>query len=130
MAQLLIFYQKFRNLYAVCGCTLANLVAAAPQAQTVVIREIRANTSNIHKILIGGQQGHGVFKPVKLIYKFNSGRACNYFASLIYCNLVLETKRDGNRVASHNRDSSAGTAYFEIRQMHYPSALILHFHFL
>ena len=62
------FLQELGDLNGVSCCAFSDLIAAAPDLQTIFIGEILADAANEHEILIGGIEGHGINLIAKIIY--------------------------------------------------------------
>ena len=68
--------QQLGDLDGVGGGTLADLVAAAPQAQAVGIGQVGTDAADVDDILAGGVQGHGVLLGIQVIHQLDAGGPC------------------------------------------------------
>ena len=50
--QFVLFDKQLCDLYCVCSCALADLIAAAPEVDTVLIYEVAADPAYVYSILI------------------------------------------------------------------------------
>ena len=125
-----LLHQQLRDLDAVGGGALADLVAAAPQAQAVGVGQVGTDTAHEHDVLSGGIQGHGVLLILQVIHQLHAGGLGQHLPGFLHGNAAVEAQLDGNGVASHDRHTDAGAGNVQLRQVHDLPALVLHLHFL
>ena len=89
-AVLALLNQEFCNLDAVQRSTLTDLVAAAPQAQTVGIGQIRTDTANKDQILAGGFQRHGILLVIQVVYQLDTGSVLQNLTGFFHGNGTVE----------------------------------------
>ena len=126
----LFLHQQLRDLDGVGSGALADLIAAAPQAQAVVVRQVRTDTADEHNILIGGVQRHGVLQRVEIVNELHAGSGCDDLARTLDGDFFFGFQADGNAVAAHDRHAHAGAADLQLGEMHDASALVLKLHLL
>jgi len=86
----LLLDQQFCNLDAVQGSALADLVAAAPQAQAVGVGQVGTDTANEDQILAGGLQRHGILLVSQVIHQLNAGSVLQNLAGFLYGNRAVK----------------------------------------
>ena len=88
----MLLYQQLRDLDGIGGSALADLVAAAPQTDAVLIGQIGTDTAHEDDVLIGGLQRHGIALIGQIIHQLDAGSLGNRLTNL--CN------RDNENAAS------------------------------
>ena len=76
-------HQILHDLHSVGGGAFSDLVAAAPEAQAVLGREIPAEPADVYKVLIGSVQGSGD----RLLHEDHPGGRRNGVFSLFHRNM-------------------------------------------
>ena len=125
-----LLYQQFRDLDAVGGSALADLIAAAPQAQAVFIGNVGTDTAHIDDVLSGGFQRHGVLLVLQIIHQLDTGGGGEDLPCFRYRNGAVKVEFHGNGVAAHDRNADTGAGNIHFRQVHDLSALKVQLHFL
>ena len=125
----LFLHQQLRDLDGVGSGALADLIAAAPQAQAVVVRQVGTDTADEHNILIGGVQRHGVLLVFQVVHQLAAGSLGDDLPCLLHGDRHIKVAADGNGVAAHHRDTDTGAADLQLRQVHDLAAFVLHLHF-
>lgn len=65
--------QQLGDLHGVGGGALADLIAAAPDVQTVVTGQILPDAAHEHGVLIAGVQRHGVPAAGQIVHQTAAG---------------------------------------------------------
>ena len=82
--------QQFRDLDAVGGSALADLVAAAPEAEAIFVGQVGTDTSHIDDVLAGGIQRHGVLLVGQVIHQLHAGGILQHLPGLLHGDGTVE----------------------------------------
>ena len=109
--------QQLSNLNGVGGCALANLVAAAPQGNTLFKSKVRANTANKYDILVAGAKRHRILLVCGIVYQAAACFFGNSGLNLLGGQLILGEYGNRDGVRTNNGHAHAGAGYTQLRQV-------------
>ena len=119
----------FQDLHGVARRALADLIAAAPERESVFLREILAHAADPDEVLPACVERGGVAPALVVLDQTAAGEGADGFVGLGNGDLLLCPHRDGDGVRAHNGNAHAGAGNTQPGEMQDLAPLVLHFHF-
>ena len=101
-------YEIFANLHCVERSSLANLIAREPECQTVGIGKIFTETTHVNIVLVGSEEGHGIFAVLGIVHESYSLGCGNGFAGFVNAYRTFGFNPNAFAVGTQRRHTHAG----------------------
>ena len=104
------------------------MVANEPERQTVVVGQVAANTSHIHRVLISHKERHRILLVFRVVDNHNTLCSRESRTRLLNANRVCRFHPDCFAMGTHNGDAHTHSTHVEVGSVHNLLRFVIHLH--